>query len=503
MHGVEDSGRTRDFAQVRAQSAVLPYTPAMSKVHPFDRYADFTDVAVLKEASDKPLRKSMRVNTLKISVEQFTDWGKKKAWQMTPVPWCKEAFYIDRENREEALGKDLLHLLGAAYMQEAASMLPVELLDPQPGETILDMSAAPGSKSTQVAARLQGRGLVICNDIQEKRLWTLKTALHRSGAWNTIVTRKVGQWFSKQMTEKFDRVLCDAPCTAQGTARKDSDALDFCGPENIGKMAKLQRELLEAAIDATKVGGIIVYSTCTLTPEENEEAVSSMLRRFPDQLEVVDPRTIDPKFECLQKGIEDSELVQRLLGFEKPFPVVRLWPQTYDTEGFFCAVLRKLKPTRHPIDLPPVHFQEEEMPAARMREWAAKLEETYGTSFLQEGDRLFERGELLLLTSQDVAKFRMPVADYALGIPFGKKVDGTRIRLDHDIAVFRGNLATKNVTDISEETLNLLLDGKDATCDESLRGDVILRFQNMAVGIGLAKEGHLKNRLPRWIVQKS
>lgn len=472
--------------------------------HPFDRYAAFTDVALLKEMSGKPLRKSMRVNTLKISVADFQKWGTEKQWQMTPVPWCKEAFYIDRENREEALGKDLLHLLGAAYMQEAASMLPVELLNPQPGETILDMSAAPGSKSTQVAARLQGRGLVVCNDIQEKRLWTLKTALHRSGAWNNIVTRKVGQWFSKQMTERFDRVLCDAPCTAQGTARKDSDALDFCGPENIGKMAKLQRELLEAAIDATKIGGIIVYSTCTLTPEENEETIASMLRRFPDQIEVVDPREIDQKFQTLEQGIKDSEIVQKSLNYEKMLPLIRLWPQTYDTEGFFCAVLRKLKPTKHPIDLAPVRFQEDELPASRLREWAKILEGEYGTSFMEENDRLFQRGELLLLANKDVAAFRMPVADYALGIPFGKIVEpAKRMRLDHDIIAFRGARATETITEIDQATLDLLLDGKDATCDPSLSGDVVLMFKGMPVGLGLAKQGLLKNRLPRWIVQKS
>lgn len=483
--------------------------------HPFDRYSAFTDVALLKEMSDKPLRKSMRVNTLKITVEDFTKWGNEKGWQMTPVPWCAEAFYIDRENREQALGKDLLHLLGAAYMQEAASMLPVELLNPQSGETILDMSAAPGSKSTQVAAKLQGRGLVVCNDIQEKRLWTLKTALHRSGAWNNIVTRKVGQWFSKHMTERFDRVLCDAPCTAQGTARKDSDALDFCGPENIGKMAKLQRELLEAAIDATKVGGIIVYSTCTLTPEENEEVILSMLRKFPDQVEVVDPRTSGQwtadSGQWMEKAIQDSLVVQDWIQKQGNYPLstiryplLRLWPQTYDTEGFFCAVLRKIKPTRHPIDIPPVRFQEEELPAARLRDWGKILEGEYGTNFMDENDRLFQRGELLLLTNKDVAAFRMPVADYALGIPFGKIVEpAKRMRMDHDIIAFRGARATETITEIDQATLDLLLDGKDATCDPSLSGDVVLIFKGMPIGVGLAKQGTLKNRLPRWIVQKS
>jgi 16S rRNA (cytosine1407-C5)-methyltransferase len=202
-------------------------------------------------------------------------------------------------------------------------MLPVALLDPQPGETILDMSAAPGSKTTQVAAMMQNTGVVICNDVQEKRLWTLKTALHRCGVINAIVTKKVGQWFMKNMTERFDRVLCDAPCTAQGTSRKDSDALNFCSIENIGKMARLQRELLEAAVHACKVGGRIVYSTCTLTPEENEDIVRSILNKFSAQLEIVDPRTALPQ-AALEQAVDDSIRVSGDSGL----PCVRLWPQS-------------------------------------------------------------------------------------------------------------------------------------------------------------------------------
>ncbi|MBI2523956.1 hypothetical protein HYW11_01940 [Candidatus Peregrinibacteria bacterium] len=145
--------------------------------HPFDRYAAFTDVAVLKEWSAKPLRKSVRVNTLKCSVERFQEWAKERCWQLEPVPWCREGFFIERPlpplpdpppkgegNMREPLGKDLLHLIGGFYIQEAASMLPVTLLDPQPGAAVLDMSAAPGSKTTQIAALMahplpsEGRG---------------------------------------------------------------------------------------------------------------------------------------------------------------------------------------------------------------------------------------------------------------------------------------------------------------------------------------------------------
>lgn len=482
-------------------------------VHPFDRYAASTDLVALKDASGRPLRKSLRVNTLKSSVGQFRRWASERGWQLTPIPWCPEGFFVDREDHSVALGKDLFHLLGHTYIQEAASMLPAALLDPQPGEVILDMSAAPGSKTTQIGASIQGKGVIICNDVQEKRLWTLKTALHRCGVPNNIVTKKVGQWFAKHMTERFDRVLCDAPCTAQGTSRKDSDALKYCSLENIGKMARLQRELLEASVHACKVGGRIVYSTCTLTPEENEEVVRSILNKFSDQVEVVDPRTelriADFGLrKVFDQAVQDSVIVQESFfrnsqSVIRNLPLSRLWPHVFDTEGFFCAVLRKTAPTRHAEKLPPVRFQEEPLPPARQKDIGKICEEMYGTSFLRDDDRLFLRADQLILTNEACAEFKLPVQNYALGIPFARKLEGGRIRLQHEIITLRGLEATKNVLDISEQEVDLLLDGKDIPCPAEMKGDPLLKFGDLMVGSSLAQRGMLKNRLPRWLVAKS
>src|SRR3989344_8314943 len=126
-------------------------------LHSFNRYSPFTDLQALKEASSKPLRKSLRVNTLKSSIEKFQKWAEERGWKLEQVPWCQEGFFcapFDRAqgDTEEAFGRDLLHQLGHTYIQEAASMLPATLLDPQPGETILDLCSAPGSKTTQIAA---------------------------------------------------------------------------------------------------------------------------------------------------------------------------------------------------------------------------------------------------------------------------------------------------------------------------------------------------------------
>lgn len=472
----------------------------------FNRYGPFTDLQALNDFSARPLRKSVRVNTLKISVEEFLAYGKKKGWQLTPVPWCNEAFFIDRENREEALGRDELHLLGGFYMQESASMLPAELLQAEPGESVLDMSAAPGSKTTEIGAKMQGRGVILANDIQEKRLWTLKNAIHRSGVINVIVTKKVGQWFAKHMTERFDRVLCDAPCTAQGTVRKDSDALRYCSIESIEKMSRLQYQLLESAIHATKVGGRIVYSTCTLTPEENEGVILQMLERFPDQLDVVDPRTLNIAPDGYwDQAINDSIVVQKTLIADDrlPVPLIRLWPHTYDTEGFFSAVLRKTAPTKNVEPMDRVKFQEVELPRSRKNEIINMMNEHYGTGFVGDNERIFERGEMLLLSNEDVAHFPLPLQDYSLGIPFGKRLKDGRVLLDHEVATLRGHLATKHVFDVTDDELEKLLEAQDISCPEELHGHVIIRHNGKAIGIGLAKEGHLKNNLPRAMVKYS
>lgn len=471
----------------------------------FERYAPWTDLAVLKDISSTSLRKSLRVNTLKMSVADFVAAAKEREWQLLPVPWCPEGFFIEREDRTRALGRDLLHQVGCFYMQEAASMLPPALLDVRPGHDVLDMSAAPGSKTTQVAASQRGRGVTIANDVQENRLWTLKTNVHRLGATNVVITKKVGQWFAKHMTERFDRVLCDAPCTAQGTVRKDSDALEYCGMENVGKMSRLQVQLLESAIHAAKVGGRIVYSTCTLTPEENEGVVLQILKTFGGRVTVV-----APEGEWAARPIADSVIVQKAIaaehGVELPeggHPMVRLWPQTLDTEGFFSVILEKHAPTKDPTDMDWMKPQEEPLPPRRINEAMQLFEQTYGTPVLGDAETLYQLGENVLLTTADVAHFGLPVQDFSLGLPFAKLLKDGRVRIAHEAATLRGHLATKGTLQLSEAQLSDILDGKDTTCDPALRGDMLLMAEGRCIGRGLAKDGLLKNNLPRLMIQQS
>lgn len=489
------------------------YNPPVPS-HPFDRYASFTDVPALKAASDCPLRKSVRVNTLKCSVEEFRSWAKERGWTLAPVPWWPEGFFVEREDLSMALGRDIRHLLGHFYMQEAASMLPVALLDPQPGEAVLDLCAAPGSKTTQIAARTEGKGVCVANDMQEKRLRILNDAVQRTGAASVVVTRKVGQWFARHCTERFDRVVCDAPCTAQGTARKDPTALQYSSQEAVDKATRLQYQLLEAAVHATKTGGRIVYSTCTLTPEENEQVVRDILNKFSDQLEVMHPKEALPSGLNwdMHAAISDSQTVQKSLSPSsfslrpspfslRPLPFLRLWPQTYDTEGFFCAVLRKTKPTRAVERVEMIARSADPLGRRKTETVTQLFQEQFGADFLLPGERVIEKGNFLLLMSEEAYAFPLPMMEYACGIPYAKVLPDGRFRITNEAASLRGRMATKNVLELTDDMLRQLLDGRDISCASSLKGDVILRYRSIELGLGLAKEGILLNRLPRWVVK--
>ena len=478
--------------------------------HPLDRYAPFTDLDALKEICAIPPRKSVRVNTLKSNVDDFRKWTEKKGWELAPVQWCGEGFFVKQlgtspldphfDLRSHAtrgdvhsLGRDLMHQLGHTYMQEAASMLPVELLDPQPGEMILDMCAAPGSKTTQMAAKMKNTGVILANDMQTKRLWTLQQALQRCGVLNTITTNRRGEWFGKNMTEQFDRVLCDAPCSAQGVVRSDPSALKYSDDRRVKKLAHTQELLLESAIHAAKAGGRIVYSTCTLTPEENEEVVIKLLKKYEGKIEVQDIQ-LD-----MNNAIQNSQKMQS----NTQHSFLRLWPHTYNTEGFFCAILQKTASTCDQIQQQPIPFRHESLKANQLREYTSILDHLFGTSFISESETVLKNADALYVTTIDAAKCDLPTKIESIGIPFIKGIrDSKTIRLTHEMATYRGNQAKTNIENLSDAQLSDLLDGKDTPCDPAIRGDHVLLWNNLGIGNGRAKEGVMKNWLPRWLISQ-
>lgn len=297
-----------------------------------ERYSKLTDWEEFKRYCCSYLRRSIRVNTLKISVVRLKKQLEAKGFIFTPIPWCKEGFWVEREGGRRDLGNSIEHGIGYYYVQEAASMIPPLVLNPKPGSIVLDMCAAPGSKTTQIASMMKNKGVLIANDYKGIRLAPLGINLNRCGVTAVAVTLMHGQWFSR-IKQKFDYVLVDAPCSGTGTVRKSLKTLRIWNPDMVKKLSYTQKRLLETGFGLLKKGGTLVYSTCSLEPEENEGVVHSLLEKFPDAQLV----------KAHIKGLKTSAPVESFDGVEygDMAKCIRIWPQDNDTEGFFVAKIKK------------------------------------------------------------------------------------------------------------------------------------------------------------------
>lgn len=239
-------------------------------------------------ACQRPLRRSIRVNTLKISVADFLQLTAPYGWTLTPVPWCKEGFWIERDDEEALpLGSTAEHLSGLFYIQEASSMLPVAALfaDGNSPQRVMDVAAAPGSKTTQIAASMNNEGAILANEFSASRVKVLHANISRCGISNVALTHFDGRVFGAALPEMFDAILLDAPCSGEGVVRKDPDALKNWSPESNLEIAATQRELIDSAFHALRPSGTLVYSTCTLNRDENEAVCLWLKETYPDAVE--------------------------------------------------------------------------------------------------------------------------------------------------------------------------------------------------------------------------
>lgn len=296
---------------------------------------------------------ALRLNPLKKSAEGAQIIPEQLPFSLKKVPWAKDGYYY---GKEEQPGKHPYHQAGLYYIQEPSAMAPVTLLEVQPGERILDLCAAPGGKSTQIAAALQGQGLLICNEIHPARAKILSENVERMGVVNAYVTNETPERLSEVFPEYFDRILVDAPCSGEGMFRKNEDACGEWSPENVKLCAERQDHILECAARMLRPGGRLVYSTCTFAPLENEGSVSRFVAAHPE-FHIL---PAEPVKSVLRQQQGNEEMQERVnltckealrLGngitewTKDPAPhlkdTLHLWPQFVEGEGHFAAVLRK------------------------------------------------------------------------------------------------------------------------------------------------------------------
>jgi NOL1/NOP2/sun family putative RNA methylase len=294
-----------------------------------ERYSQLTDWETFRRYSLTFPKRAIRVNTLKIAIPDLKR-RLQKDWKLTQIPWCKEGLWIEHRTEERRdVGNLAEHALGYFYVQEPASMLPAVVLDPRPGDKVLDMCAAPGSKATQMAAMMHNNGALIANDYKGVRLAALGINMQRMGVTNSIITLMD----AFRLKGHFDRILLDAPCSGTGTIRKSLKTIEMWNPGMIKRLAKTQKRMISHAFNLLKPGGTMVYSTCSIDPDEDEAVIDSLVKIHTNAVIKEIRLNINRS-----KPVESFDSVEYVDGIHK---CLRVWPQDNDTDGFFVAKVQK------------------------------------------------------------------------------------------------------------------------------------------------------------------
>ncbi len=375
-----------------------------------------------------------------------------------PVPWDPMGYYYDPESRP---GLHPYHEAGVYYLQEASAMAPVALLDPQPGERICDLCAAPGGKSTQIAGRLRGKGFLLCNEYSPKRAKILSRNIERLGIANALVTNETPDTLAKRLPGYFHRVLIDAPCSGEGMFRKEEAAVTDWSPETVQMCARRQAEILDAGAQLVRPGGRLVYSTCTFAPEENEDAIAAFLQRNPDFV----PETVSvPWFSPGENGS------------------FRLWPHKLLGEGHFAAVLRRLGDG----EVPEAEVCKEKLPP----QWSAFAKEL--DIHLPQGKPVLFGQSLYWAPPEMPSLQRLRVLRPGLELGTVKK---DRFEPAHGLALWLKEC--RCTVDLSPDSPELAkyLHGEVLPC--SMKGWCLVRTGGFSLGWGKADKTVLKNHYPK------
>lgn len=284
------------------------------------------DFAEYEQHLEDPAFYGIRVNTLKITVEEFL---KICPFHVTKVPWTENGFYVDREEKPS---KHPYYHAGLYYIQEPSAMTPAAYLPVEPGDRVLDLCAAPGGKSTELGAKLRGQGVLFSNDVSISRTKALIRNLEMFGIRNSVVLCTEARFLVPSLTGYFDKILVDAPCSGEGMFRKGNQEIKNWQQKGSEPYAKLQKEIVEDAVKLLRPGGMLLYSTCTFSPEENEQVIEYLLEKNED-LSLV-PMKMCEGFDC---GHPEWALHQR----PEIKNCIRLWPHKIKGEGHFLALLKK------------------------------------------------------------------------------------------------------------------------------------------------------------------
>lgn len=306
------------------------------------------EVDAFENSFHREPRRALRVNTRRVSAREFYEQN-RQCFGLSPVPWAGAGFYYRTEG-ECRPGKHPYHEAGLYYIQEPSAMAAAALSGAEPGERILDLCAAPGGKTTQLADRMEGRGLLVANEIHPQRARILSQNVERMGVANAVVTNESPERLEQRFPAFFDRIVVDAPCSGEGMFLREEQARSGWTTDNIRLCARRQDAVLDSAAAMLCDGGVLVYSTCTFAPEENEGTVARFLLRHPDFHTARIPEALrfagfdSGRPEFLKASVYDRELAPEGMTpaiEEELCRAIRLWPHRLEGEGHFVCLLQR------------------------------------------------------------------------------------------------------------------------------------------------------------------
>ena len=400
---------------------------------------------------ERPRAVALRFNPLKGEAPELE-------FVREPVPWESRGFYYDPQARP---GLHVYHEAGVYYLQEASAMAPVALLDPQPGERVCDLCAAPGGKTTQIAGRMAGEGFLLCNEWSPKRAKILSRNIERMGVTNALVTNEHPENLAGRFAGFFDRVLVDAPCSGEGMFRKEEAAVTDWSQETVEMCARRQGEILHSAAKMVRPGGRLVYSTCTFAPEEDEGAVAAFLEGHPE----FEPEAMEtPWFVPVENGGH------------------RMWPHKLLGEGHFAAVLKKTGGEEADCQIP----AGEKLP----KEWTAFAKEL-GIR-LPEGKAVFF-GQNLYWAPESMPDIRrLKVLRPGLELGTVKK---DRFEPAHALALWLKECKTEQAFDPEGQEMKEYLHGNVVPSQQ--KGWCLVKAGDFSIGWGKGDGKMLKNHYPK------
>ncbi len=480
-------------------------SPLLDSLHRFEGILTDAERQEILATQKEPLPTGIRLNSLKVSPEDAIRFmAARYGWKITPVRFCDQGWAI--QEAESSPGRTIEHRMGQYYLQDVASMVPVSLFDiknaPE-SPLILDLAASPGGKTTHLIDRSGDKGFVIANDASKNRIPALRAVLASWGGINQIITQYPGESFGNWYPETFDIVLLDAPCSMENLRPTPNHPLRETTPTERDRLQERQIQLLTSGLSALKMGGQLVYATCSLAPEEDEAVLNRLLKTFPNAVSIVE---VSDKLSISAPGLAQFEGMAYHPDITR---ALRLWPHRTGMSGFFCALLKRTGTI--PVQKEPPasrDFTKTELDPLSPKmenEIKAMLSSNYGLDLenILDEYQLYIRiryKQLFLIPKCYLESFSTLPYEY-IGMPLGEW-DGEGLQPSHEFISRFGGQFTRGRICIPDDKIPQWIAGRDIRhpqTDLNPQGQYLLVIDKNKRNLGLGKllPKRLRNMLPR------